>query len=162
MRVLLKCSPTHSTSYKSYYEVRTPYLPPFIPPSVIENISKRSKRCKLPDTSPLSHELFDHETQAMRLAADGKSPIWYCLQVMNYYQFEKEPKPRFTYSRDVDTDLITASVRLSSGNIFIGDPCEDYEKALGSAAKKAYEEDEELSSFYRKHFESTLSTTFRS
>lgn len=58
---------------------------------------------------------------------------------MNYYQFEQEPKPRFTYLRDKDTRLITASVRLSNRKVYVGDPCVDPEKALGSAAKKAYE-----------------------
>ncbi|XP_029050758.1 5'-3' exoribonuclease 1 [Osmia bicornis bicornis] len=91
------------------------------------------------DTPPLVQQLFDHARQTERIE-DGKSSIWYCLQLVEYYQFRREGMPRYTYLTDKDTNFIRARIRLPDGRVFVGDLCADHGEAAGNVARKVYEE----------------------
>ncbi|XP_076757497.1 5'-3' exoribonuclease pacman isoform X2 [Xylocopa sonorina] len=109
----------------------------------VSRIAKRSnsiqKEDKALDTPPLVQQLFDHARQNEKVK-DDKTPIWYCSQLLNYYQLRGIGMPRYSYFANGETTLIQAHILLPDKRIFVGDPCVTHEQAAGNAAKKVYTE----------------------
>lgn len=69
---------------------------------------------------------------------EEKKPIWYCSQLLNYYQLNGAGMPRYSYFTDEETQLIRSHILLPDKRVFVGDPCVNHEQAAGSAAEKVY------------------------
>ncbi|XP_076181018.1 5'-3' exoribonuclease pacman isoform X2 [Ptiloglossa arizonensis] len=94
---------------------------------------------KVLDTPPLVQQLFDHARQNKQVKEE-KKPIWYCSQLLNYYQLNGAGMPRYSYFTDEETQLIRSHILLPDKRVFVGDPCVNHEQAAGSAAEKVYKE----------------------
>ncbi|XP_078043775.1 5'-3' exoribonuclease pacman isoform X2 [Augochlora pura] len=91
------------------------------------------------DTLPLVQQLFDHARQSKKVK-DEKTSIWYCSQLLHYYQLAETGMPLYSYFTDGETNLIRARIILPDKRVFISDPCITHEQAAGSAARKVYTE----------------------
>ncbi|XP_003702478.2 5'-3' exoribonuclease pacman [Megachile rotundata] len=103
------------------------------------NFSVPQEENKTLDTPPLVQQLFDHARQTEKVK-DEKTSIWYCSQLLNYYQLSGVGMPRYSYFTDGETNLIRAHILLPDKRVFVGDPCVNQQEAAGSAAKKVYRE----------------------
>ncbi|XP_076236219.1 5'-3' exoribonuclease pacman [Calliopsis andreniformis] len=110
-----------------------------VPPKVPLSDTVPQKENKVLDTPPLVQQLFDHARQSEKIK-DEKAPVWYCSQLLNYYQPSGVGMPRYSYFTDGETNLIRAHILLPDKRIFVGDPCMNHEQAAESAAKKVYTE----------------------
>ncbi|XP_076652966.1 5'-3' exoribonuclease pacman isoform X2 [Halictus rubicundus] len=109
------------------------------PPKILSSNTVPQKENKVLDTPPLVQQLFDHARQSEKVK-DEKTPIWYCSQLLHYYQLTGIGMPRYSYFTDGDTNLIRAQLVLPDKRSFVSDPCGTHEQAAGSAAKKVYTE----------------------
>nr|XP_033337296.1 5'-3' exoribonuclease 1 [Megalopta genalis] len=109
------------------------------PKILSNNTSVPQKENKMLDTLPLVQQLFDHARQSKNVK-DEKTPIWYCTQLLHYYQLTGTGMPIYSYFTDGETNLIRARIVLPDKRAFVSDPCGTHEQAAGSAARKVYTE----------------------
>lgn len=95
---------------------------------------------KLSDAPPLVQKLFDDARQKRNELNDKKRSIWYCSQLLNYYQMLGMGLPRYDYFLNEQSNMIQAQILLPNAKVYLGDPCLTHAEAAESAARKVYEE----------------------
>ncbi|XP_016845549.1 5'-3' exoribonuclease 1 isoform X1 [Nasonia vitripennis] len=91
---------------------------------------------KTTETPALVQQLFDHARQTEMKS--GKS-IWYCAQLLSYFQLLGTGFPRYAYHKNKD-NLVCAQVTLPDMRVFCGEFCRTESEAAENTAKKVYEE----------------------
>ncbi|XP_076300031.1 5'-3' exoribonuclease pacman isoform X2 [Lasioglossum baleicum] len=101
--------------------------------------SAQSAPPKILSSNTVPQKENKHARQSEKVK-DEKTPIWYCTQLVHYYQLTRIGMPRYSYFTDGETNLIRAHIVLPDKRAFVSDPCGTHELAAGSAAKKVYTE----------------------
>ncbi|XP_036149459.1 5'-3' exoribonuclease 1 isoform X2 [Monomorium pharaonis] len=89
------------------------------------------------NTPPLVQQLFDRARQTEQ-KKEKANPVWYSSQLLRHFSYNGAGVPKYNYTVDEKTGLISAHVMLDNTKVFKGDPSTTHEQAAESAAKKAY------------------------